>query len=225
MSSYFLAIRWFSQCILVYMQNTYILLILTRNWKFITDYYPRTDKDNWENYMIEKLQFPKHKKSIPEKPFSHVTSWRIPVIPRRFSRSRSQGVLGVLRCPGGRNWSQGYHASRRSLISGTVSNFSTMPDQSNSKKKLKLLLSFHLSEISLNQHYEKVRRSIKKRIPDKKSCPVWFCLIHCSKEALLEYFFIFIFPTPPSPQSFQPSINNIWKKFQTPYYLVLETRK
>ena len=127
------------------------------------------------------------------------------------------------------NWFERSQESQGSWGFGTGSHFSTMPDPGRSQKKhfsdAKLLLSLHLSEISLNQHYEKVRRSIKKRIQDKNSCPVWFCLIHCSKEALLEYFFIFIFPTPPSPQSFQPPINNVWKKFQTPYYLVLETRK
>ena len=127
--------------------------------------------------MIEKLQVPKHKKFVPEKPFSHVASWRIPVIPGRFSRSRSQGVLGVLRCPGGRNWSQGYHESRRSLISGTVSNFSTMPDQSKSKTNLKLLLSLHLSEISLKQDMKMPNAALRKEFQTKKVVQldfVWF---------------------------------------------------
>ena len=116
--------------------------------------------------MIEKLQAPKHKKFVPEKPFSHVTSRRITVIPGRFSRS--QGVLRVLRCPGDRNWSQGYHESRRSLISGTVSNFSTMPDQSKSKKNLKLLLSLHLSEISLKQDMKMPNAALRKEFQTKK---------------------------------------------------------
>ena len=115
--------------------------------------------------MIEKLQFLEYKKFIPEKPFSHMTFQRIPTIPGRL---RSQGVLGDLRGPpAGRNLSQGSQESQRSLGSGTVSHFSTMPGQSKSKRNLKLVFSLHLSEISLKQDMKMPDAVLRKEFQTK----------------------------------------------------------
>ena len=102
---------------------------------------------------------------MPEKPFSHITFERIPAIPGRL---RSQGVLGDLRGPpAGRNLSQGSQESQRSLGSGTVSHFSTMPGQSKSKRNLKLVFSLHLSEISLKQDMKMPDAVLRKEFQTK----------------------------------------------------------